>query len=101
MQNMHYIYVVTGTSTTRSYKHMHNHVYTLFIHTHTHIYIYIYRTDDMLGKTVKLIKGQYKGHLGIVVEATETHVKVEMSTKHKILTVERCVYYHFHSTFQN
>eukprot|EP00953_Heterococcus_sp_UTEX-ZZ885_P015842 8921-Heterococcus_DN1.PRE.1 len=46
------------------------------------------RTDDMLGKTVKLIKGQYKGHLGIVVEATETHVKVEMSTKHKILTVE-------------
>jgi transcription elongation factor len=50
-----------------------------------------YRTDDMLGKTVKLIKGQYKGHLGLVVEATETHVKVEMSTKHKILTVERYV----------
>lgn len=48
----------------------------------------------MLGKTVKLIKGQFKGHLGLVVEATETHVKVEMSTKHKILTVERYVLLH-------
>jgi len=47
------------------------------------------RSDEMLGKTVKLIKGQFKGHMGIVVEATDTHVKVEMATRHKKITVER------------
>ncbi len=45
--------------------------------------------DELLGQTVKLIKGQYKGHAGMVRECLETTVKVELATKQKTITVER------------
>ncbi|CAM9620819.1 unnamed protein product [Chrysoparadoxa australica] len=50
---------------------------------------YKQRDDHLMGKTVKLVKGQYKGHLGVVVEVTESHVNVEMATKRKTITVSR------------
>ncbi len=45
--------------------------------------------DELLGQTVKLIKGQYKGHAGMVRECLETTVKVELATKQKTITVDR------------
>ncbi len=47
------------------------------------------RHDELLGQTVKLIKGQYKGHAGMVRECLETTVKVELATKQKTITVDR------------
>ncbi|CAM9553937.1 unnamed protein product [Sphacelaria rigidula] len=47
------------------------------------------RNDEMLSKTVKVIRGQNKGLMGQVVEATDTHVKVELHSKLKKVTVPR------------
>ncbi|CAM9577756.1 unnamed protein product, partial [Phaeothamnion confervicola] len=42
------------------------------------------RFDALLNKTVKMTTGQFKGLIGTVVEATETHVKVELTAKYKV-----------------
>ncbi|CAM9770784.1 unnamed protein product, partial [Choristocarpus tenellus] len=47
------------------------------------------RNDEMLSKTVKVVKGQHKSLLGLVVEATDTHVKVELHSKLKKVTIPR------------
>ena len=43
--------------------------------------------DDWLLVTQQLVRGQFKGMLGQVVEATDTHVKVELHSKMKKITV--------------
>ncbi|KAJ0405002.1 hypothetical protein P43SY_004919 [Pythium insidiosum] len=45
--------------------------------------------SDMIGKTVKIKKGQWKGYIGIVVEETEQKVKVEIHCKAKVVDVDR------------
>lgn len=38
---------------------------------------------------MKVIRGQHKGLMGQVVEATDTHVKVELHSKLKKVTISR------------
>ncbi|KAF2085099.1 transcription initiation protein spt5, partial [Saccharata proteae CBS 121410] len=45
--------------------------------------------DRLLGKTVTIRKGGYKGLLGIVKDTTETEARVELHTKNKITTVPK------------
>ncbi|KAH9252560.1 transcription elongation factor spt5 [Batrachochytrium salamandrivorans] len=45
--------------------------------------------DEFVGKTVIICGGPYKGYLGIVKDATETHARVEMHTGNKIINVEK------------
>ncbi|GLD93079.1 hypothetical protein PINS_up001671 [Pythium insidiosum] len=45
--------------------------------------------SDMVGKTVKIKKGQWKGYIGIVVEESEQKVKVEIHCKAKVVDVDR------------
>ncbi|CAN0459380.1 unnamed protein product, partial [Discosporangium mesarthrocarpum] len=39
--------------------------------------------------TKKIIRGQHKSLLGVVVEATDSHVKVELHSKLKKVTIPR------------
>lgn len=43
--------------------------------------------DRLIGKTVTIRKGPYKGVLGIVKGTTETEARVEMHSKAKVITV--------------
>jgi transcription elongation factor SPT5 len=43
--------------------------------------------DRAVGQTVTIRKGPYKGLLGIVKETTDTHARVELHTKNKIVSV--------------
>ncbi|TMW63337.1 hypothetical protein Poli38472_002278 [Pythium oligandrum] len=45
--------------------------------------------SDMVGKTVKIKKGQWKGYIGIVVEEGDQKVKVEIHCKAKVVDVDR------------
>ncbi|CAE7269249.1 Spt5 [Symbiodinium microadriaticum] len=45
--------------------------------------------DDMIGKSVKLGKGSYKGMLGHIVDSTETHFWVELHGRLKKIYVEK------------
>jgi transcription elongation factor SPT5 len=45
--------------------------------------------DRLIGKTVTIRKGPYKGILGIVRNATETTARIEMHSKAKIISVNR------------
>lgn len=45
--------------------------------------------DKALNQTVIIKKGAYKGLLGIVKDSTDTHCRVELHTKSKIVTVPR------------
>ena len=45
--------------------------------------------DRLVGKTVRIKKGRRKGMLGIVVDATESHVKVELHAQHKVETMQK------------
>lgn len=45
--------------------------------------------SEMVGKTVKVKKGQWKGYIGIVVEESEQKVKVEIHCKAKVVEVDR------------
>lgn len=45
--------------------------------------------DNTIGKTVTVKKGVYKGLLGIVKEANDTHCRVELHTKGKTINVEK------------
>src|SRR5690606_19495019 len=45
--------------------------------------------DRALGQTVSIRKGGYKGLLGIVKDTTDTHARVELHGKSKIVTVPK------------
>lgn len=45
--------------------------------------------DRSIGQTVTIRKGPHKGLLGIVKDATDTQVRVELHTKAKVVTVAR------------
>ena len=45
--------------------------------------------DRSINQTVTIKKGGYKGLLGIVKDATDTHCRVELHTKGKIITVPK------------
>ncbi|KAK0611800.1 hypothetical protein B0T14DRAFT_439571 [Immersiella caudata] len=45
--------------------------------------------DRSIGKTVTVRRGGYKGLLGIVKDATDSHCRVELHTKAKIITVPK------------
>lgn len=47
------------------------------------------REDALLGKTVRIQAGQYKGYLGAVCDATATHVQVELHSRLKKVMVIR------------
>jgi transcription elongation factor SPT5 len=44
---------------------------------------------DIVGKTVRITKGQYKGELAQVVDATGTHFSVELLSKMRKVMVEK------------
>lgn len=45
--------------------------------------------DRSIGKTCTIRRGGYKGLLGIVKDATDTHCRVELHTKAKIITIPK------------
>jgi transcription elongation factor SPT5 len=45
--------------------------------------------DRMLGQTVTIRRGMYKGLLGIVKDTTDSDARVELHTKNKIVTVPK------------
>jgi len=47
------------------------------------------RDDGLIGKTVRIQAGQYKGLLGIVCDATATHVQVELHSRPRKVMVIR------------
>lgn len=47
------------------------------------------RRDDLFGKLVKIESGAYKGYQGIVVDADKVNVKVELSSKPKVVNIDR------------
>jgi len=47
------------------------------------------RQDAWLNKTIVILKGQWKGYIGIVKEATDTTVRIELHTNCKKITVNR------------
>jgi len=47
--------------------------------------------DRMIGRTVTVRKGPYKGLLGIVKDATDAEARVELHTKNKVITVSKDV----------
>lgn len=47
--------------------------------------------DRMIGRTVTVRKGPYKGLLGIVKDATDLEARVELHTKNKVITVSKDV----------
>ncbi|CAK7223894.1 transcription elongation factor spt5 [Sporothrix bragantina] len=49
----------------------------------------VFGRDRALGQTVTIRRGGYKGLLGIVKDTTDTHARVELHTKSKIVTVPK------------
>jgi transcription elongation factor SPT5 len=49
----------------------------------------VFGRDKTIGQTVTIRKGGYKGLLGIVKDATDTHCRVELHTKSKIVNVPK------------
>jgi len=47
------------------------------------------RDRDMIGKTIKITQGPYKGHIGMVKDATETTARVELHSKCQTISVDR------------
>ncbi|OQV23554.1 Transcription elongation factor SPT5 [Hypsibius exemplaris] len=47
------------------------------------------RDNTFIGKTVKITQGPYKGHLGIVKDATDMLVRVELHSKPQTISVDR------------
>ena len=53
------------------------------------------RDTKILGKTVRIIKGPYKGHIGIVKDATPNDARVELhSNVFKIINFRVSIYYY-------
>ena len=49
----------------------------------------VQRDMKMLGQTVRIIQGHYKGYIGIVKDATETTARVELNTDCKTISVDK------------
>jgi transcription elongation factor SPT5 len=47
------------------------------------------RSDPLVAKTVNIIKGMWKGYLGIIKDATDTHCRVELHTNNRTVTVPK------------
>lgn len=47
------------------------------------------KDDNLIGKTVRIQAGQWKGYIGTVADATASHVHVELHTRHKKVMVAR------------
>ena len=47
------------------------------------------RDRGIIGQTIKITQGPYKGHVGIVKDATETTVRVELHSKCQTIIVDR------------
>ncbi|CAK9291026.1 unnamed protein product [Gordionus sp. m RMFG-2023] len=47
------------------------------------------RDNSMIGQTVKIISGPYKGHMGIVKDSTETTSRVELHSNCQTINVDR------------
>uniref|UniRef100_K3WKC8 Transcription elongation factor SPT5 n=1 Tax=Globisporangium ultimum (strain ATCC 200006 / CBS 805.95 / DAOM BR144) TaxID=431595 RepID=K3WKC8_GLOUD len=47
------------------------------------------RESEIIGKTVKIKKGRWKGYIGIVVDESDQKVKVEIHCKAKVVDVDR------------
>ncbi|KAL1446878.1 hypothetical protein MTO96_044459, partial [Rhipicephalus appendiculatus] len=47
------------------------------------------RDSELIGQTIKITQGPYKGHIGIVKDATETTARVELHTKCQTISVDR------------
>ena len=45
--------------------------------------------DGDIGKTVRIIKGGLKGHLGLVLDATPTHYRLELTARMKKIDIEK------------
>ncbi len=46
------------------------------------------RDTSLIGKTVRIVMGPYKGHVGIVKDATESAARVELHSKSMIISVD-------------
>ena len=49
----------------------------------------VQRDTKLLGQTVRIIQGHYKGYIGIVKDATETTARVELNTDCKTISVDK------------
>ncbi|CAL1263967.1 unnamed protein product [Larinioides sclopetarius] len=47
------------------------------------------RNNELIGQTIKVIQGPYKGHIGIVKDCTETTARVELHSKCQTISVDR------------
>lgn len=47
------------------------------------------RSDPMVSKTGRIIKGQWKGYIGIIKDATETHYRVELHSINRTVTIAK------------
>ena len=47
------------------------------------------RDTSIIGKTVRIAMGPYKGYVGIVKDATESTARVELHTSCKTISVDR------------
>ena len=47
------------------------------------------RDRDLIGSTIKIIKGPYKGNIGIVKDATEDTARIELHTSCQTISVGR------------
>ncbi|XP_064477491.1 transcription elongation factor SPT5-like [Ornithodoros turicata] len=47
------------------------------------------RDSELIGQTIKITQGPYKGHIGIVKDATESTARVELHTKCQTISVDR------------
>ena len=43
----------------------------------------------IIGQTIKITQGPYKGHIGIVKDATESTARVELHSKCQTISVDR------------
>ncbi|GBM05915.1 Transcription elongation factor SPT5 [Araneus ventricosus] len=46
------------------------------------------RNNELIGKTIKITQGPYKGHIGIVKDCTETTARVELHSKCQTISVD-------------
>ncbi|XP_013782146.1 transcription elongation factor SPT5-like [Limulus polyphemus] len=47
------------------------------------------RDNELIGQTIKITQGPYKGHIGIVKDATESTARVELHSKCQTISVDR------------
>ena len=47
------------------------------------------RDWELIGQTIKITQGPYKGHIGMVKDATEATARVELHSKCQTISVDR------------